>query len=164
MALRSGRVPEAHSKMPQGLKPTFFELLRHDQGRALIQNRVFPKSCEVGALIRFVAGLEKAARCARIPGLKIETRASQVCFSSQAVKSCLGAVRGLVWRRRRAPARIPGLKIETRASQVCFSSQAVKSCPDAVCGWYGEGGARRANPGSQNRDPGQPGLFFFRKL
>jgi hypothetical protein len=27
-----------------------------------------------------VAGLERAARCARIPGLKIETRASQVCL------------------------------------------------------------------------------------
>jgi hypothetical protein len=51
----------------------------------------------------------------------------------------------------------------------------LKSCPDTVRCWFGEGGALpphhanngregdpglRANPGSQNRDPGQPGLFF----
>jgi hypothetical protein len=32
--------------------------------------------------------LEKAARCTRIPGLKVVTRASWVYFFSQAVKPC----------------------------------------------------------------------------
>jgi hypothetical protein len=45
------------------------------------------------ALTRCVAGLKKAARGARIPGLKIETRASRVCFFRQALKSCRDTVR-----------------------------------------------------------------------
>jgi hypothetical protein len=49
--------------VPQGLKPTS---ICEPYG-----------TTESRALTRYVAGVEKAARCARIPGLRIETRASR---------------------------------------------------------------------------------------
>ena len=64
--------------------------LAHGRDRTKVgaARRYFYGPTESRALTRFVAGLEKAARSARIPGLKIETRASRVWVFPQAVKSC----------------------------------------------------------------------------